>query len=861
MKRLLTAAVLLLMAATMVVPTAAQGLSGANQTARGVKAAVVYSSTEAFSDGRGGAWLRWETESESKNLGFYVYRIVGGQRQQISPLIGGALMQAREEKITSGSYSYFDRFGDANSIYVIESLNANGRRDNSKLIQTQVIADLSVLTGIPTERLINQSKTAQSETLHNDSVLPKELSSEVEANAVQADAVTQYWVASQPGVKIGVKSEGFYRVTREQLETAGFDVTVPGSRWQLYLDGVEQAINVGAGDAYIEFYGRGIDTNESDTQTFFLIPGGPQPGKRIGTTLRRRVGGSVLTENYAQTFTLKERLAYYNNYLNGDVENYYGRTLTPTPDPAFDTISFNLPGVDFNVPNASIVINLTGAVNGSHQTKVKLNGVEVGTVVGAGLTTTVQSFNIPTSALREGANMLLFQTLAGTSDYSFFNSIKVNYARRYEAAQNQISFYVPSYKASYVGNFSSPNVRVFDMTNVDTPVLIDNLAIEQNGATYRAYLPSNRSRVLFAVENSALRSPYSIIPNNPSTLSATTNDGTLIIISYKDWLAQAETWADYRRSQGMAVKVVDIEDVFDEFSYGVVNADAIRSFLSYAKNNWRTAPGYVLLLGDATYDPKNYTGNAAANYIPTRLVDTIYNETGSDESLADFNNDGLAEIPIGRIPVRNAAGVTLALNKVMTYESNIGTAFNRGAVFASDLPNGYDFEALSGRLRDQLPNYIPRVMINRAQTGAHDTLINEINAGKMMVNYSGHGNVSLWAANSFFNNTNAANLTNTSTSIFTMLTCLNGYFIQPNDTLGEVLLKNPNGGAVSAWASTGLTTPDVQEVMALRFYNQVALGNITRLGDLVKDAKSTINFGRDVRLSWVLLGDPTLKVR
>ena len=75
------------------------------------------------------------------------------------------------------------------------------------------------------------------------------------------------------------------------------------------------------------------------------------------------------------------------------------------------------------------------------------------------------------------------------------------------------------------------------------------------------------------------------------------------------------------------------------------------------------------------------------------------------------------------------------------------------------------------------------------------------------------------------------------------------------------MLKNPNGGTVSTWASSGLTTPDAQEVMATRFYNQIAAGNITRIGDLIKDAKTAINFGRDVRLSWVLLGDPTMKVK
>ena len=51
-----------------------------------------------------------------------------------------------------------------------------------------------------------------------------------------------------------------------------------------------------------------------------------------------------------------------------------------------------------------------------------------------------------------------------------------------------------------------------------------------------------------------------------------------------------------------------------------------------------------------------------------------------------------------------------------------------------------------------------------------------------------------------------------------MLTCLNGYFMGGNESLAEALIKAPNGGAVASWTSTGKTTPDVQEIMATRFF-------------------------------------------
>ena len=856
MKKVLLAAVLFVVSfANMQV--SAQTLKGFNGAIRVERNPVKYSSTEAFSDGRG-VWLEWKTEIESKNLGFNVYRVVGGQRELVSPiLITGAYLQAHAEEITSGNYSFFDRFGDVNSVYVIESFNINGQKHYSALIQTQFVNDLASIAGVSSEELTNQSKNARPVILRNESLLPNDLASEVEANRLQADPLTQRWVAAQPGVKIGVKTEGLYRVSRAELQAAGFDVNAPTERWQLYVNGVEQAIITGANGDFIEFYGKGIDTNEADTQTYFLVVG-PENGKRIRSTFIRRIGPSVVSQSYSQSFYKRERFFYTPNILNGDVENFFGTLITNNHTP----ITFNLSGVDFSKATSSIDVTINGAVFVAHQFRVTLNNVELGTISGSNYDSMSRHFDIPTSALRDGANSLQFTSLNSPDDASFFSSIRVNFARRYLANQNQLSFFVPNYKASYIENFTSPNIRVFDTTNPDAPSLISGLSVEQSGGNYRVYLPSNRGRVMFAVENSAVSQAFSVIPNTPSTLSTVSNSGSLIILSYKDWMAQAEDWANYRRAQGLSVKVVNIEDVFDEFNYGVLNADSIRTFLQYAKNNWQAPPSYLLMIGDATYDPKNYLGNPMGNFVPTRLVDTIYTETGSDDTLADFNDDGLAEIAVGRIPARNSATVTLALNKVKTYEQTVGQALNRGAIFASDLPNGYDFEAVSNRLRDQLPSNIPRIMINRAAPNAQAQLMSEINNGRFLVNYAGHGNVGVWAAGSFFSSSNAAQLTNSNNlSIFTMLTCLNGYFIQPDDSLSEVLLKNPIGGAVATWASTGLTGPDIQEVMGTRFYNQIGAGNITRLGDLINDAKTTIAFGRDVRLSFVLLGDPTLKVK
>jgi hypothetical protein len=176
---------------------------------------------------------------------------------------------------------------------------------------------------------------------------------------------------------------------------------------------------------------------------------------------------------------------------------------------------------------------------------------------------------------------------------------------------------------------------------------------------------------------------------------------------------------------------------------------------------------------------------------------------------------------------------------------------------------------MSIALRHELPASMPKTMVsrglpfpnqNQVDPQAQTNLINALNQSKYIVNYAGHGSSGLWATLAFFGVGNVPQLTNQS-SIFTMLTCFNGLFFRPDaDSLGEALLKSPTGGAVATWASSTETTPDYQLIMGTRFYNQIGVGDIKRLGDLIKDAKSTIA-GSDVGYSWVLLGDPMLQVR
>lgn len=810
---------------------------------------------EAFSDGSG-VYLRW-AEFGARHLGYNVYRIAGGEKTLVNKSIITSLdYQLPENAVTGGDYNFFDVSGGFGSYYLIESVSAAGQRAFIASVYPQAVPDLTPFAGSSSSALRQARIESQNEMVSSSLIVPDDLQAEIEAGVSEADSSVQKWLASQPGVKIGVKQEGIYRVTRAQLEAAGFDVNSSRDLWQLYLNGIEQSMIVAPNGDYIEFYGKGIDALETDTQIYFLIVGSGN-GKRIADKAARRVGGNVVAPGYLQSFVKKERVQYISTVLNGDEENFYGALILNSGT----TVNFDLSGLS-GEQSVLITLTLNGLSVSNHSTRVVLNGVELGTVQGFSRNRMVQNYNISSSVLREGSNTLQL-TSSASNDISMFDNIKLTFQRKYIAQQNQLSFYTNNYRTSELTGFSSPNVRVFDITDPNNPAKYVNLSVVPESGSYTVKLPAYRSRLMFAAADEAVKQPASIVRNAPSTLSSNANGAELIIIKHQNFSAQADSWANYRRGQGVSVAVVDVEDVYDEFNFGNASSNSIRNFLQFAKNNWQTPPKYVLLIGDASYDPRNYTGNGYWNLVPSKMVDTLYMETGSDDSLTDFDNDGLAEIPIGRIPARNPSDVTLALNKVTAFEQTASQAVSRGTLCVSDAPEGYDFAALCTRVFDELPAGVNKAYLNRTEANAPGTLLGMLNGGKYFVNYSGHGSISAWSSQTSFFNANIANqLTNQDLTVFTLLTCLNGYFVDAGRiTLSENGLFAPGGGAVAHWSSTGMTTPDVQEIMAKRFYKQLGTGSMIRLGDLIKDAKSVIPAGRDVLLSWALLGDPMLKVK
>ena len=964
MKKFATAALLFTLVFSTFITSFAQ------KTRSGIKPAVrtdsvQFDAIDAVSDGHG-VVIRWQMEVETNNVGFYVYRLGGKGLQKVNDiLIPGSVARIKDRPLYGEKYETYDPDGTANTVYVIQYLTVDGRRVSSNQLSTKSIPNLAALTG----RSKESYETAA--VNRNGDISTTRLSENGTPSVSQPDSdlANHLWVVSQPGAKISVKSEGLYRVTRAELQAAGFAVNNNSANWRLFLEGIEQPIIVGTGDQYIEFYGKGIDAVESDTRVYYLIADATI-GKRIGTRVLPAFRGYVGSNSYRVNTEKKERISYVSNILNGDADNYWGSLVSSSPT----VIPFAITGIDFTARNIPVTIKMQGfTTGGPHSIRVVINNTEVGSITGDGAVAYSGQILVPSNLLIEGSNNLELTSMASAGDYSLFDSVTVNYDKKYQADQQELKFNSPLYKRSLLTGFASSDVRLFDVSGEGETSEILGLPIQQNGCSYEVKIPSNRSTVLFAqgatptirtapstawtpsstpfstdggivtiagnafftgmkarvsttgtlptgmasttdyyvrktgcdtltlydtyehavtpsklaglvkfcstssgtcsagsgdhtITPEPLTKAASVTQNNPSTLSSTNRNAPMVIISYSDpaFIAASNAWANYRRSAaggGFGVEVVDVADIYDEYSYGSLSSAAIKNFLSYAKDHWQTR--YVLLMGDATYDPRNYQGFGAFDLIPTKFVNTAYGEFGSDEALADFNNDGLADLAIGRIPARTAQVITNALGKTTAFETPSMQSLSRGSLFAYDNPNTYDFQSMSQIMSNELPANAPKSYV-QADSSGRAILLSELNSGKYIVNYSGHGATGLWGNSAFFTVNDVPPLTNAnSQSIFTMMSCFNGNFTGLQfDSLSEALLKAQNGGGVATWSSTGETTPDVQLYMAQQFYNRLAAGTQPRIGDLIINAKAAIPpWGGDVKTTWALLGDPALKIR
>lgn len=789
----------------------------------------------AVQDAKGKVLVSWTTSFEADNLGFNVYRETSRGREKVNKqLLAGSALFSRRDELTSGrAYRYKDRLKDGEfAQYSIEDVDLNGTRTLHGPVTPVIVGEVP--------EAANTDTIADLGSNGGIFVSPEGIGAAKNTPSPARQLAQQWDLAAQPAVKFMVADEGWYRVTKRDIVAAGFDPGSDARRLSLYTGGIEQPLladdggdNVFGDDDALEFYGFGNDTPWSGARAYWLVRDKGR-NQRVKTD-KSKERGNVTSTQY--TFRRVERTIFFTALTNnGDRENFYG-AIVSTGGASQELTVRNL---DRGGANATLQIALQGGTLGTHRVRVALNGNDAGTLNLNDRQRLVKSIAVPLAWLANGANTLTLSALDGDSDVSVIESVELSYPHLLLADDDALRVTAPAGTRAAVGGFTTNRIRALDVTDPANPISV-GVDVTADGAQWKATLvaPGTGTRTILVLGSARVAKPAQIVASRASSWNDKKNTADLVIVTARAFASAAEPLAAARNAQGIATKIIDVQDLYDEFGFGERGPDAIRAFLERARE-WKHSPRYAILLGDASLDPRNYYGLGAFDYVPTRLVATQYMKTASDDWLADFDGSGVPAIAIGRLPARTLADAEAMIAKILAHT---GSSTTVAAVADTD------FGAEANTLNALAPaSYTKKVVA--AGDEAFDSLL---------LAYVGHGSTEVWSAG-WFTGTAAASLNNAPSRPFVAaMTCLNGYYHDLfTVSMAEALMLNANGGAVGVWASSALTEPAPQFEMAAELYRRLFAG--ARIGDAVREAKRATQ-DLDVRRSWILFGDPSMPLR
>ncbi len=815
--------------------------------------------------------LAWRTGSEIRNLGFNVYREENGQRVQLNPsLISGSALIFRQALPEHGAktYHWIDHSPAlANGLYWLEDVDLDGTRtwNGPATVQTTLTPQPAVRSLMIQE--LNSAVAAEIPVVHFAETSPHA------SAATQEQRQTQFQLAAQNAVKVLVDHEGWYRITQPELVAQGLSATVDPAFLRMFAEGIEQPIRItGAEEGFgpqatVEFYGTGIDTPYSDKRVYWLIAG-DQPGKRIprrNSADRDRDEG-LQPKSFPETLEWKPRTTYFASLLKENAD-FFGPLVSSKP---LDQI-LHAPGIatgPIDGARAKIHIALQGLTDGvPHTVSVSINGANLGELNFTGQS--AGNLTLPISpGILQDANTVTLTAQNGDSDLSFVDHIDLTYPRTYTAQSDSLKFTASPEDQIVVRGFNLPPTRLIDITDPSQPMELEPKVSAEKGS-YSLYVEIPGSvpgrHTLLALSEQRIAKPWQIARNHPSSWHRAQPGSEVVMISHPLFADALAPLVRLRRNEGKSVALVRVDDLYDEFNFGQPSPYAIRDFLKTAAKSWQNDPKYLLLVGDASLDPRNYLGFGFFDFVPTKVILTAELKTASDDWFSDFGGSGLPQIATGRLPVRTTEEARTVVGKIVSYERDHDRGdWTNQALLIADRNDDSDFSQESQSIQALLPKSMTVTDVfatNLDPKAAGQEVLDGINSGKLLVNYLGHGSVEIWSGDDLLDDAKASNLSNGNRlPMFLVMNCLNGFFHDVyTQSLAEALLLSKNGGAVAVWASSGLTQPEPQLQMDQSAVS-LLVGKHLTLGDAVKKAKSTIT-DLDTRRTYILFGDPLLRLR
>jgi len=519
---------------------------------------------------------------------------------------------------------------------------------------------------------------------------------------------------------------------------------------------------------------------------------------------------------------------------------------------------------------ASLSLDLQGGsdcatVDPDHQVRVSLNGVPIGEAHWDGLRAFHLEASFDASILEDGPNALRLDNMDTTGRFDsvvYLDRFSVDYPHALVAEMGRLEGRAPSSGLVQATGFS-PGSLLLDVSTATPRWLSPVLAGSQLVFTAEA------QRRYLAVSPQALLRPE-VRPAAAAVLRERSLQADWIVIAPEELLPTAAPLVLQREAQGLSARAVSLEQIRDEFGFGEVSPQAIRDFLAFAWHHWTApSPRYVLLLGDATSDPKGFLPTASRkDLLPSPLTRSTFLWTASDPSLAAVNgDDSIPDLAIGRITAGSLSEAQIAVQKILDFENSSQNLAGRAVLVADNPDLAGDFEANANDIASLFQDrQVERIFLTQLGSTTRSAVVNAFDEGASLVSYVGHGSQGVWASEGILRASDVALLQPQPRQPFLLtMTCSNGYFISPrSNALSERLVLAGEKGAIAAFSPSGLSLDDAAHLFHRALVQQLETGGHERIGDLVlaaqKDYADTGAFPELLSL-YHLFADPALRIR
>lgn len=773
------------------------------------------------------------------------------------------------------------------------------------------------------------------------------ISLEIEGKTVRVSKgkrgyASQSVLASGQWYRFSLSETGIYKVTYQDLVSMGMSAPINSNQLALFgnggkmlpeennlerpddlleipvqmMDGGDGTFNDGD---YFLFYGQSPhrtiydslnqhfthDYNIYSDVTYYFITQTPGIGekKRIQTIDNESLSNNISVQDFTFFDFFEEDL--YNLCESG--KNWFGERYDITLNSSHD---FQLPGSP--ISDGRIRIQGASTASTSSTFQVSVNNNNIGNAVLnatnsysiAVISTRNLSFSAPSQDLKIGIRY----NKPTTSSSAYLDWIEVEIPCALTLRNGMTSFRNPSTVGH--GNVTRFNLlgvpastTVWDVTDPTNTV---RLALSSDGQSSYFKTTTERLREFIAFDGSKYLSitPLSLVANQ--NLHAT-NHVDMVIVTHPDFMSQANRLAQFRsENDGLNVKVVTIQQVYNEFSGGSCDPIAIRDYMKmiYDKTD-KAYPKYLLLFGRPSYDYRGRVSGTALYvpnyqyYSPDKISD-LYQYSNDDVlGLLDDNEGGngigLIDIAIGRFPCNSHSQAVTAVDKSIRYSekknlvgenssiiSNFGDWRNVMAFVADDEERN-DFMNSAESFSKIVGTANPNINLDKIYLDAYQQISNaggqrypdavtdindRMNRGSLFYTYIGHSGKDGWAAERVLENSDINKWTNMyNMPVLLSLSCTFAYYDRQTLSPSDLIFFNNNGGAVAVIAATREAWSGSNHSFGTYFFNQMfkkdETGNYYSVCDLERLAKNRYFQGGASATNLamlVTLGDPSLKL-